>query len=190
MRLVRTRPHGYSVRMNSHTLTRQLFRGCRLGVVVALVGVGAVACGGTSNRAEAPTTTGKSTIEKSTTTGSAATQTSESTTTASSGSSSTTAVSNGGGGTAGPDCWVQFYQDFNQEGPDYKLTEPGRHTSLSGLPGADSDWTGRANSLRVGDAVKATVWAKKNFTGDSRDLKGGAYPVLGFEPSSIEMSCG
>lgn len=157
--------------------------------MVALLSVGIASCSSNSNDASSTTTSTTSATEHTTTTRPATESTTGSTTSGGS-NASTTPAGSGGGGTAGPDCYVQLYVGNNYDGQNYKVTEPGRHATLSGLPGADMDWTGKAESLKVGAAATATVWADKDFGGDSRELEAGVlYPVLGFEPSSIEMSC-
>lgn len=160
--------------------------------MVALLSVGIASCSSNSDDASSTTTTTSTTsaTEHTTTTRPATESTTGSTTSGGSNASTTTPGGSGGGGTAGPDCYVQLYVGNNYDGQDYKVSEPGRHATLSGLPGSDMDWTGKAESLKVGAATTATVWADKDFGGDSRELKAGVlYPVLGFEPSSIEMSC-
>ncbi len=163
---------------------RALLLPIRVAAATALLCAVAVACSSSDDASSTTTTT--------TTTAKSATEhttTSQPATESTAGSSTTPTVS-GGGGPTGPDCYVQLYVGNNYDGQNYKVTEPGRHATLSGLPGADMDWTGKAESLKVGAAATATVWADKDFGGDSRELKAGVlYPVLGFEPSSIEMFC-
>ncbi len=60
----------------------------------------------------------------------------------------------------GEGCWVHLYDgdNFDEQGDNFRLTEPGRYENLANLPGADQDWTGEADSLRVGANATVTSW--------------------------------
>ncbi|MFA5565552.1 MAG: hypothetical protein WC184_07275 [Acidimicrobiia bacterium] len=110
----------------------------------------------------------------------------QSTTTTSDAESSNGDSSNGDG------CWVHLYDDdnFKETDDNFRLTEPGRYSDLSNLPGADKDWDDEADSIRVGDSATVTLWSKRDFQGNKLELgSGDEVADLDDEPESLELVC-
>lgn len=92
----------------------------------------------------------------------------------------------------GQGCSVILFDsdDLDESDDHFELTEPGRYDDLSELPGAGQDWTDEADSIKVGEGTSATIWSERGFTGESETLEPGSeHPNLGYEPSSLEMTC-
>lgn len=101
---------------------------------------------------------------------------------------------NGGGNgdqNGGDGCFVHLYDADNLDASDdnFRLTTPGRYGDLSSLPGAEKDWDDEADSMRVGDSARVTLWSEPEFGGGSQEYGPGDYPELEPEPRSLELSC-
>lgn len=103
---------------------------------------------------------------------------------------------NGNGGSSqqppADGCYVHLFDgdDFDALDDDYVLTEPGRYADLNDLPGTRKDWTGEADSLRVGSAATVTGWSRTNFAGNSTVYAAGSeHPDVDDEPESLELTC-
>lgn len=89
-------------------------------------------------------------------------------------------------------CFVHLFdsEDFRPADGSYLIVEPGRYPNLSGLPGAQRDWTDEADSLRVGPGATVTIWSDTDFTGRATQLEPGSeHRDLRDEPSSLELTC-
>lgn len=89
-------------------------------------------------------------------------------------------------------CYVHLFDgdDFDATDDNYVLTEPGRYADLNDLPDTRNDWTGEADSLRVGSAATVTGWSRPNFEGDSEIyVAGSEHSDVDDEPESLELTC-
>lgn len=79
--------------------------------------------------------------------------------------------------------------DLDENDDNVTVTDAGRYTDLRSLPGAGTDWTDEADSIRVGPDATVTVWAQTGFAGQSSTLKPGDHAHLDPEPSSLVLDC-
>ena len=91
-------------------------------------------------------------------------------------------------------CYVMLFDgdDFDESDSRYLINEPGRYASLAGLPGTARDWTGQADSLKVGGTATVTIWPEVNFGGTPETLaRGTEIPDMEMseEPASLELTC-
>ena len=88
-------------------------------------------------------------------------------------------------------CWVHLYDadNFKESDDHFRLTEAGKYENLAQLPGADTDWTDEADSLKVGPNATVTIWPETDFAGTAQTLDPGSEHPSVDEPSSLEMTC-
>lgn len=92
----------------------------------------------------------------------------------------------------GDECYIHFFDgdNFAESDDNFKLTEAGDYENLSNLPGADKDWTGEADSFRVGDSAHVVIFTEEGFGGESQDLTPGSEVAdADEEPASLQMTC-
>ncbi len=83
-------------------------------------------------------------------------------------------------------------EDFDESDSRYLINQPGQYASLAGLPGTDRDWTGEADSIRVGSGSTVTIWPEPDFSGTPVTLPPGTeIPDIEMseEPASLELRC-
>lgn len=94
----------------------------------------------------------------------------------------------------GDGCHVTLFdsEDFEENDSRYLINQPGRYSTLAGLPGTDRDWTGEADSIRVGSGATVIIWPGPDFSGAPVTLPPGTeIPDIEMseEPASLELQC-
>lgn len=88
-------------------------------------------------------------------------------------------------------CYVHLFDGDNFSDDNDIIYGAAKWSNLRDLPGAtETDWTGGADSLKVGPSATVKVWEKENFQGRSQTFGPNAQePKLDTEPRSMEITC-